>query len=576
MDMLLFDMEGEIILRKRFNSIDGFDFYQMILAGSRQINENAERVNGLNVFPVPDGDTGTNMNLTMTSGLEELRKKQTDHIGYAADAFSKGLLMGARGNSGVILSQLFSGFAKSVHECKEISTQQFAAALQQGVDMAYKAVVKPVEGTILTVSKEAAKYAVVQARRTNDLEELMRDVLLQSKLALAKTPDLLPILKQVGVVDAGGQGLVHIYEGFLNVLSDENTDFAVPLPFHAPSYVKSVQSQLNNESIEYGYCTEFLIKLNAANGKETAFKEAHFRQDLSRFGDSLLVAADEDLVKVHIHAEYPGEVMNHAMKYGELINIKIENMREQHAHILENDEDSTHVKPLTSNSSSMDKIEKAYGFVVVGAGDGIAAIFRSLGVDVVLFGGQTMNPSTEDIVHAIKQAAAKTVFVFPNNSNIILTAQQAKKLYSDQEVIVIPSKTIPQGLSAMMAFQKNTDVSTNTETMMSALTKVESGQVTHAVRDSDLEGLTIKKDDFLGIHNNQIVISNHDLIDVCKALLALMMDRAGDIVTILTGKDASAKQTDELVSFIRSGYSQWEVEVCSGDQPLYPYIFSVV
>jgi DAK2 domain fusion protein YloV len=574
-DVLLFDMGGEIILRKRFNTIDGFDFYQMILAGSHRINENAERVNGLNVFPVPDGDTGTNMNLTMTSGLEELRKKQTDHIGNAADAFSKGLLMGARGNSGVILSQLFRGFAKSVHECKEIHTQQFAAALQQGVDMAYKAVVKPVEGTILTVSKEAAQYAVLQARQTDDLEVLMQDVLLQSKLALAKTPDLLPILKQVGVVDAGGQGLVHIYEGFLNVLSDENTDFAEPLPFHAPSHVKSVQSQLNNESIEYGYCTEFLIKLTAANGENTAFKEAHFRQDLTRFGDSLLVAADENLVKVHIHAEYPGEVMNYAMKYGELINIKIENMREQHAHLLENDEESTQVKPLTSKASSMDIIEKAYGFVVVSAGEGIAAIFRSLGVDVVLFGGQTMNPSAEDIVRAIKQAAAKTVFVFPNNSNIILTAQQAKELHSDQEVIVIPSKTIPQGLSAMMAFQKNTDVSTNTDTMMSALTKVDSGQVTHAVRDSNLDGLTIKKDDFLGIQNNQIVISDPDLIDVCKALLVLMMDRTGDIVTILTGKDATFEQTDELVSFIRSSYSQWEVEVCSGDQPLYPYIFSV-
>jgi DAK2 domain fusion protein YloV len=556
-------VRGEIDLRKRFKKLDGYDFYQMIASGAQRLSENVEHVNALNVFPVPDGDTGTNMSLTFNAGLEELSKQQNIHIGQAADVLSKGLLMGARGNSGVILSQLFRGFAKATQELNEINPLQFASALQQGVEMAYKAVIKPVEGTILTVAKEAARGAVSSAERENEIEYVMRELLLLGGQALARTPDQLHILKQAGVVDAGGQGLIYIYEGFLNVILGENANYRAPQNFTVQP--KSAQSYLSTESIEFGYCTEFLVKITSNPAHSSHFHEATFRDDLAQFGDSLLVVADNDLVKVHIHAEYPGQVMDYAMKYGELTRIKIENMREQHSHILMTDLEERHAG----------KALKEYGFVAIAAGEGISAIFSSLGVDVVLLGGQTMNPSIEDIIQAITKIAAKTIYVLPNNSNIVLAAQQAKEMLAGQNVIIIPSKTIPQGMAAMVSFNPEVEYGVNTENMLSALNNIQSGQVTFAIRDTEMDNIIIKKADFLGMLDNRIIISDIDLLKASQDLIKRMLDSGGEIVTILSGLDASIEVTEELKQYIQLNYPDAEVEVHSGGQPLYPYIFSV-
>jgi DAK2 domain fusion protein YloV len=554
-------MEEEMVLGKRFIKLDGLDFYQMIASGSQRLDEHEKIVNGLNVFPVPDGDTGTNMNMTFASGLEELSKQQSTHIGQAAETLSKGLLMGARGNSGVILSQLFRGFAKSVHDLPEINAVQFAAALQNGVEMAYKAVIKPVEGTILTVANEAAKGALTTARRIDDLEQVMLDTLLQGNQALAGTPELLPILKKAGVVDAGGQGLIYIYEGFMNVLLGENAKYKNT----APVQMMSAIAHYTTDSIEFGYCTEFLVKIAPNQSSNAIFQEALFRLDLAQLGDSLLVAADGDLVKVHIHAEHPGRVMDYAMKYGALTKIKIENMREQHSHILF----SNGVEELSH------EIAKAYGFVAICAGEGIAKIFSSLGVDIILSGGQTMNTSTEEIVQSVQKIAAKIIYVLPNNSNILLAAQQARDLLPDRQIIIIPSQTIPQGMAAMLAFNTANKPEANTKSMLSALNQVQSGQVTYAVRDCLIDDLTIKKDDFLGLLNNQIIIAHEDLLTVCQELIRRMLVNSGEIITLLTGQDAANEVTMELMAFIKLNYPLVEVEQHSGGQPLYPYIISV-
>jgi DAK2 domain fusion protein YloV len=576
-------------LSKRFISINGNDFITMVLAGAESLRNNVDRVNGLNVFPVPDGDTGTNMNLTLISGVEELKKKPSSHIGKAADALSKGLLMGARGNSGVILSQLFRGFAKSVHDLEHIHVQQFAVALQQGVDTAYKAVVKPVEGTILTVSKEAAKHAI-QYRRGGDILDLMQEVLHKAKDALARTPEQLPILKQVGVVDAGGQGLVCIYEGFVAALKGEavgdkesflvSTASAVPaMNLAREAHSLPAQAHMSTENIEFGYCTEFMLTVVKDKVKGLKFAEGLFRDQLGKLGDSLLVVADEELVKVHIHAEYPGQVMNLAMEYGDLSRIKIENMRDQHTHILEEAHEAfggsmpegASAAPVVAPA----KVNKPYGFVAVAMGAGISDIFSSVGVDVVLSGGQTMNPSTEDIVNAVNRIDANTVYILPNNSNIILAAQQAKDLVEGKTLVVIPAKTIPQGLAAILAFQDKVEPAVNTEKMTEALKRVISGQVTYAIRDTNMDGIDIKQGHFIGIEEGRIVSSDPSLMDACKKLLQEMIKDGAEIVTILSGEDAKEEDTEELEAFIHEMYPEIEIELHPGGQPLYAYIFSV-
>ncbi|MEW9697809.1 DAK2 domain-containing protein [Paenibacillus sp. SI8] len=579
-------------MSKRFISINGNDFTAMVLAGADNLRRNVDKVNGLNVFPVPDGDTGTNMNLTITSGVEELKKKPSSHIGKAADALSKGLLMGARGNSGVILSQLFRGFAKHVHDLESVNVQQFASALQQGVETAYKAVVKPVEGTILTVSKEAAKHAM-QYRRGGDLLDFMQEVLSKAKEALARTPEQLPVLKQVGVVDAGGQGLVCVYEGFVTALNgglvDASEDYAtMDTTLDSVSIVPAInvtkeahahlpaQAHLATEDIEFGYCTEFMLTIQSGKVKGLTFNEEKFRDQLSKLGDSLLVVADDELVKVHIHAEYPGEVMNQAMNYGALSRIKIENMRDQHSHILEDVADAYAVPELEGAETANSALAgKPYGFVAVALGEGITDILTSVGVDVVLSGGQTMNPSTEDIVNAVERIDAETIFVLPNNSNIILAAQQAAQLVEGKTIVVIPSKSIPQGLAAILAFQEKSDAQANEKAMNESLKRVKSGQVTYAVRDTNMDGIDIKMGHFIGIQDGRIVSSQPSLKDACKKLLQEMIEEGNEIVTILTGEDAKEEETEELEAFIHEMYPDMEVELHPGGQPLYTYLFSV-
>ncbi|GIP36745.1 kinase [Paenibacillus sp. J31TS4] len=573
-------------MSKRFISLNGTDFIHMVLSGASRLQKNVNNVNALNVFPVPDGDTGTNMNLTMTSGAEELTRRQSAHIGKAAEALSKGLLMGARGNSGVILSQLFRGFAKSVQELEEVNPQQFAAALQKGVDTAYQAVVKPVEGTVLTVAREAAKHATSYARRATDIVDLMQEVLKAGKETLARTPDMLPVLKQVGVVDAGGQGLIFIYEGFVAALTGQApaADY-VPASVQASSDMPghdhaTAQSMLATEDIEHGYCTEFMVKLGSESGKPAGapFDAIRFRTELEKLGDSLLVVADDELVKIHIHAEHPGDVMNYAMKFGELTRIKIENMREQHSHILQTNEYDPRFAPVSETEeeeSEQPKPLQPYGFVAVSAGEGIREIFSSLGVQEIIAGGQTMNPSTEDIVQAIGRVPAQTVFVFPNNSNIVMAARQAKELVEDKTVIVIPSKTIPQGMASLLAFQETASPEDNEEAMAAVLQQIKSGQVTFAVRDTEIDGIAIKEGDYLGIFDGRIVAARPDLLETSKQLLDAMLADGGDIVTILSGEDAETARTEELQAYIGESYPETEIETHDGGQPLYVYLFAV-
>ncbi|MDN4592437.1 DAK2 domain-containing protein [Polycladomyces subterraneus] len=545
----------------------------MIWAGAHQLDKHVEQVNALNVFPVPDGDTGTNMNLSFSSGAKEVERKKSEHVGQLAEALSKGLLMGARGNSGVILSQLFRGFAKSVANKATLTARDLALAFQKGVETAYKAVIKPVEGTILTVAREAAEKGLMRMSQTNDVVAVMEAVLEEARLSLSRTPKLLPVLAQTGVVDAGGQGLVLIYEGFLSALKgmvqrEESKSLATVVePAESLGAVahQSAQSKIDASEIEHGYCTEFMIML-----EKDAFDETVFRREMAQFGDSLLVVTDDDLVKVHIHAERPGDALNFAMQYGGLTRIKIENMREQHANIVEK------VVSVSPTEPPVEKVvePKPYGLVAVAAGDGIAEIFRSLGVDVIIEGGQTMNPSTEDIARAIERLNVKHVIILPNNKNIILTAEQVVHIV-ETPVTVLPTKTVPQGLAALLAFQPDADLEENRRRMTESLTRVRSGEVTYAVRDSNVQDLEIKEGDFLGIREGKIETVGGSLLATSRDLLQKMLSEPADVVTILYGKDVTDAQVKELSDFLKRNYPDVEYEVHYGGQPLYFFLFAV-
>ncbi len=551
-------------------TLDGKQFAEMILQGADHLAINANLVDALNVFPVPDGDTGTNMNLSMTSGAKEVRNNQTDHIGKVGTALSKGLLMGARGNSGVILSQLFRGFSKSIEQKSTIDAMEFASALHAGVDTAYKAVMKPVEGTILTVAKDAARAAVRVAETETSIIKVMETTLKEAEASLKRTPELLPVLKEVGVVDSGGQGLVFVYEGFLAVLKGEKlTTSHVTIPsmdeLVNAEHHKSVQSHINTEDIEFGYCTEFMVRFEA---DKIPFDENTFRNELSQFGDSLLVIADDELAKVHIHAEYPGEVLSYGQKYGNLINMKIENMRQQHTDIVGNTQNTPSI------SSDQMKEKNKYGIVTVSMGKGIAELFRSIGANEVIEGGQTMNPSTEDIVKAIHDVNAENIIILPNNSNIVMAAQQAASVV-EENVIVIPTKTVPQGMAALLAFNPTVEAEEVEELMNEALQHVKSGQITYAVRDTNIDGLDISKGDFMGISNGKIVITDREQLAASKKLLTEMISEDDEIVTIIQGEDATDEETEQLLQFVEEMFEDVEVEVHKGNQPLYSYIFSV-
>lgn len=546
-------------------SLDGIKFAEMVKMGAHHLFQNANYVDSLNVFPVPDGDTGTNMNLSMTSGAKETELYASEHIGKTAQALSKGLLMGARGNSGVILSQLFRGFGKFIEKEATIDAKGFAGAFQAGVDTAYKAVMKPVEGTILTVAREAAKKGVEVAETETDIIAIMEAFTVEAKASLDRTPDLLPVLKEVGVVDSGGQGLLFVYEGFLASLKGE------PLPEKNDATLDDLinaehhraQDFMNTEDIEFGYCTEIMVRLE--DGKEP-FNEEQFRQELSPLGDSLLVISDEEIAKVHIHSEQPGSVLSIGQKYGSLMKIKVDNMREQHSAIVGEE----HKAPTTTK-----KLKKhPYAIVTIAMGEGVAGLLRSIGASYVIEGGQTMNPSTEDIVKAVQEIGAEKVLILPNNKNIVMAAEQAVELL-EIEAAVVPTKTIPQGMAAILAFNPEAAVDINKKTMTDAFANVKTGQVTYAVRDTSIDGVEIHKDDFMALAEGKIVLSTPALKDAAEKVVVDLVDEDAEIVTVIYGEDTTEQDATELVAFIEKNYPDVEVELFNGKQGLYPYIISV-
>ena len=545
-------------------------FQEMVQAASTRLNKQAEYVNSLNVFPVPDGDTGTNMGMTIENGAKEVADKPASTVGEVASILAKGLLMGARGNSGVITSQLFRGFSQAIKEKDELTGQDLALAFQSGVEVAYKAVMKPVEGTILTVSRGAAIGAKKKAEETDDAVEVMRAALEGAKAALAKTPEMLPVLKEVGVVDSGGQGLVFIYEGFLSALTGEysaSEDF-VATPANMSEMInaehhKSVAGHVATEDITFGYCTEIMVALKQGPTYSKDFDYDEFRNYLNDLGDSLLVVNDDEIVKVHVHTEDPGLVMQEGLKYGSLVKVKVDNMRNQHEAQVEKEE--RQAKPVE---------EKEYAIIAVVAGDGLADIFKAQGVDYIISGGQTMNPSTEDFVKAVEELNARNIIILPNNKNILMAAQSAAEVI-DQPAAVVETKTIPQGLTSLLAFDESKSIEENYERMSASLGDVASGSVTTAVRDTTIDGLEIHENDNLGMVDGKIVVSNPDMMETLEETFAHMLNEDSEIVTIYVGEDGSEELANELAQALAEKYEDVEVEIHQGGQPVYPYLFSV-
>lgn len=545
------------------SKINGKLFADMIIQGAQNLSNNADLVDSLNVYPVPDGDTGTNMNLTMTSGREEVENNLSKNIGELGKTFSKGLLMGARGNSGVILSQLFRGFCKNIESESEINSKLLAESFQAGVETAYKAVMKPVEGTILTVAKDAAQAAIEKANNTEDCIELMEYIIVKANESLENTPNLLAVLKEVGVVDSGGKGLLCVYEGFLKALKGEKVEAKVA-KIDKDEFVHDehdFHGVINTEDIIYGYCTEMMVRFGK---NKKAFDEQEFRQDMSQFGDSLLVINDEEIVKVHVHTEYPGKVFNYGQQYGELIKLKVENMREQHREVIRKEQHTAKPK--------METVETA--IITISMGEGISEIFKSMGATHIISGGQTMNPSAEDIVKVIEQSKCKRAIILPNNKNILMASEQAASIV-DAEAIVIPTKSIPQGISALFQYDVDATLEENKAQMADSVNNVKSGSLTYAVRDTKIDGVEIKKDAFMGLIEDKIVSSQSDQLTTVTELLNEMLAEDSEILTVIIGQDAEQAVTDNMINWIEEQYPDVEVEVHEGGQPIYQYFFSV-
>ncbi|CAI80779.1 TPA: fatty acid kinase catalytic subunit FakA [Staphylococcus aureus] len=545
------------------SKINGKLFADMIIQGAQNLSNNADLVDSLNVYPVPDGDTGTNMNLTMTSGREEVENNLSKNIGELGKTFSKGLLMGARGNSGVILSQLFRGFCKNIESESEINSKLLAESFQAGVETAYKAVMKPVEGTILTVAKDAAQAAVEKANNTEDCIELMEYIIVKANESLENTPNLLAVLKEVGVVDSGGKGLLCVYEGFLKALKGEKVEAKVA-KLDKDEFVHDehdFHGVINTEDIIYGYCTEMMVRFGK---NKKAFDEQEFRQDMSQFGDSLLVINDEEIVKVHVHTEYPGKVFNYGQQYGELIKLKVENMREQHREVIRKEQHTAKPK--------METVETA--IITISMGEGISEIFKSMGATHIISGGQTMNPSTEDIVKVIEQSKCKRAIILPNNKNILMASEQAASIV-DAEAVVIPTKSIPQGISALFQYDVDATLEENKAQMADSVNNVKSGSLTYAVRDTKIDGVEIKKDAFMGLIEDKIVSSKSDQLTTVTELLNEMLAEDSEILTVIIGQDAEQAVTDNMINWIEEQNPDVEVEVHEGGQPIYQYFFSV-
>ncbi|SNR90629.1 hypothetical protein SAMN05446037_1001340 [Anaerovirgula multivorans] len=526
---------------------------QMLIAGAQSLEINKKVVNALNVFPVPDGDTGTNMSLTMQSAVKEIKNNKASSLEEVASLAANGSLMGARGNSGVILSQLLRGFAKGVKGKEKLSTTDLAYALKLASDTAYKAVMKPVEGTILTVARESGEKAVIIAKKEKNIVSFFEKVILEAEITLKKTPDMLKVLKDAGVVDSGGKGLVYIYLGALSALTGN-----APTTEDIEIIQQTVEhEEYIEEDLEFGYCTEFII--NASNSNIETLKNT-----IKDYGDSMLVVGNENVVKVHIHTNHPGEVLEEGLKLGYLSDIKIDNMRLQHRN--ENFQEAVEAPSKTQ--------KKQYGFVTVTMGEGLTKIFKDFDIDYVIKGGQTMNPSTEDFVKALNGIEAETIFILPNNSNIIMAANQAKEI-SNKDIRVIPTKSIPQGIAALMAFNLENTVEINEAQMIDAIKNVKTGQVTYAVRDTSYDDMPINKGDILGIGESKIQAVGSDIFNVSKELLEKMVTEKDEIITIFYGEEIKEEYANELLDHLEKIYPECDMELYYGGQPLYYYIFSV-
>ncbi|SHJ58571.1 hypothetical protein SAMN02744037_00387 [Tepidibacter formicigenes DSM 15518] len=535
--------------------VDGKLLKDMLISGANNLENHKGLVDKLNVFPVPDGDTGTNMSLTLASAVREILKSSSDNIKDIGKAASKGSLMGARGNSGVILSQLLRGFSKSIEGKDKLNTIDLANALKEGSDTAYRAVIKPIEGTILTVARETSEYAVKIAKKEKDIKRFFEKLIDKANKSLDKTPELLKALKEAGVVDSGGKGLVVIYEGAYRALIGESIkkdNYALDKEFNK-------EANISTENIKFAYCTEFILESN----KITSDK---MKEIVEKYGDSLVVVGDDSLIKIHIHTNNPGLVLEEAIKYGQLNKIKIDNMKVQHENRL--------IEEYNEKVEEESKEMKKYGFIATAMGKGLASIFKDFGVDYVIEGGQTMNPSTEDFIEGINNINAENIIILPNNSNVIMAANQAKEI-SNKNIIVIPCKTTPQGFSALLAFNPEADYVSNERAMKYALSNVKTGQVTFAVRDTNINGVDIKEGDIIGIGEGEIKKSGKDKKEVTLSLIEELVDEDSEIITLFYGEEIDEESANEIKDIIEEKYDYLDVELYYGGQPLYYYIVSV-
>ena len=545
------------------NTVDAKMLSRMFLSGAKNLEAKKEWINELNVFPVPDGDTGTNMTLTIMSAASEVSALENPTMKILAKAISSGSLRGARGNSGVILSQLLRGFTKVIEKSETADAVTFAKAFEKGVETAYKAVMKPKEGTILTVAKGAAVKALEIADDAENLESFFADVIAEAEAVLAKTPEMLPVLKEAGVVDSGGQGLLEVLKGAFDGFLGKEIDLTFEKPTSGIA-VKPVSAEESN--IKFGYCTEFIIMLE----KEFPEKEEKaFKEYLMSIGDSLVVVADDEIVKVHVHTNDPGQAIQRALTYGQLSNMKIDNMRLEHHEKV--------IKEAEKMAAQQAVLEpaKEVGFISVSVGQGMGDIFRELGADYLIEGGQTMNPSTEDVLQAISHVNAKNIFIFPNNKNIILAANQARDLTEDKNIIVIPTKTIPQGITALISYVPDKTVEQNAEEMMEAMGNVKTGQITYAVRDTRIDDKEIRQGDIMGIGDHGILAVGKEIEDTAVATVQEMTDEDSEIISIYYGADVSAEDAEQLAERLEDMYPDYDVELNEGGQPIYYYVVSV-
>ena len=549
-------------------SIDGKMLQKMFLSGAKNLEAKKEWINELNVFPVPDGDTGTNMTLTIMSAAKEVGAIENPTMQNLAKAISSGSLRGARGNSGVIMSQIFRGFTKEIKQFDTIDAVTFANACDHAVETAYKAVMKPKEGTILTVAKGMAEKARELVMETDDLEVIFAGVIEEGDYVLSQTPEMLPVLKQAGVVDSGGQGLMQVVKGGYDAFMGKETDFT-SFEAAAPKTDVSVDKEAELD-IKFGYCTEFIIM---ADGIFTETNEHEFKSYLQGIGDCVVVVADDDIVKVHVHTNDPGLAIQKALTYGSLTSMKIDNMREEHNEKLI--KDAQKKAEGQKEEKTVNQPRKDTGFIAVSIGEGLDEIFKGLGVDYLITGGQTMNPSTEDMLNAIDNVNADNIYILPNNKNIILAAEQAKSLVEDKNIIVLPTKTIPQGITAVINYVENKSVDENVETMTAEIARVKTGQITYAVRDTSIDGKEIHENDIMGIGDSGILSVGSDIKATALDMVSQLIDDESEIISVYYGADTTEEDADELVAKLEELYPDVDIEVNAGGQPIYYYIISV-